>query len=60
MEKTVSKKGTVILGGLTMIGAQATNDKPNLVVVIALAVVLTVYVCVQGYLDSRGKDSPGG
>jgi len=56
MEKTVSKKGTVLLGGLTMIAAQATNDKPNLVVVVALAVVLTAYILVQGFFGLSGQN----
>ena len=60
MEKTVSKKGAVILGVSPMIAAVGLKDNPNLWVVAALAFVLTVYICVQGYLDSldKRKDSP--
>lgn len=49
-DKTVSKKGTAALGGLTIIAAQG-----ELEMAIVLAVVLTVYICVQGFLDYAGK-----
>ena len=62
MEKTtVSKKGAVILGGMPMIASVGLKDDPNLWVIAALTLVLTVYLCVQGYLDwlEKSKDVPG-
>ena len=59
MEKTVSKKGAVILGVSPMIAAVGLKDNPNLWVIAALTLVLTVYLCVQGYLDwlEESKDT---
>ena len=58
MEKTtVSKKGAVILGGMPMIASVGLKDNPNLWVIAALTLVLTVYVCVQGYLDLMDKNA---
>ena len=61
MEKTtVSKKGTIIGGGMTTIGgvALALKDTPTMLYVIAaLTMVLIVYLCVQGFLDYEAKNS---